>query len=216
MSVASNNSMPELIPAILVQDAESFRARLKLMEGMAGTVQLDCMDGHFVDNRTWYEAGPVDSSLEIELHLMVSDPLAVIEDWKRVKNVIRAIWHIEIPVDHEKIIARCRELGWDCGLAISPETPMTRLANFAELVDEILVLGVNPGWSGQTLIPSTLVKADGIKRAWPDVEVGFDGGVTKENAKTISSHAIDRICVASAIFGDTNPRAAAHAILGSI
>jgi ribulose-phosphate 3-epimerase len=208
--------MPELIPAILVKDAETFRARLKLMEGLVGTVQLDCMDGHFVDNRTWYEAMPVDSTLEIELHLMVSDPLAVIEDWKRVKNVIRAIWHVEIPVDHEKIITRCRELGWDCGLAISPETPMTRLAPLAELVDEILVLGVNPGWSGQALIPSTLVKADDIKQRWPDLEVGFDGGLTRENLQNIKSHQIDRLCVASAIFNDPDPRSAAHAILASI
>ena len=95
--------MPELIPAILVKDADAFRERLSLMEGLVQTVQLDCMDGHFVDNRTWYEAAPVDSSLEIELHLMVSDPLSVINAWQRIKNVTRAIWHVEIPVDHEKI-----------------------------------------------------------------------------------------------------------------
>lgn len=208
--------MPELIPAILVKDAEKFRERLALMEGLVGTVQLDCMDGNFVENRSWYEPGPLDSDLEIELHLMVSDPLAVIEDWKRVKNVIRAIWHVEIPVDHEKIITRCRELGWECGLAISPETPFMRLSAFAELVDEVLVLGVNPGWSGQALIPSTLDKVGAIKKTWPDLDIGFDGGITQDNLKEIITHPIDRVCVASAIFKNDNPRAAARAILAAI
>jgi len=205
--------MPELIPAILVKDADLFRKRLALMEGLVGTVQLDCMDGNFVENRTWYDATPINADLEIELHLMVSDPLSVIEDWKRVKNVIRAIWHIEIPTDHQKIITRCRELGWDCGLAISPETPIERLANLVDEVDEVLVLGVNPGWSGQALIPSTLEKARLIKQRWPDLEVGFDGGVTEEHLAQLIHGSIDRICVASAIFGNPDPRAAARAIL---
>ena len=70
--------MAELIPAILAKDAATFRERLQIVEGLANTIQIDCLDGHFVSNRTYYHAAPLDTTLEIELHLMVSDPLAVI------------------------------------------------------------------------------------------------------------------------------------------
>jgi ribulose-phosphate 3-epimerase len=208
--------MPNIIPAILVKDADTLRARLALVEGLVDTVQLDCMDGHFVENRTWYESSPIDASLSIELHLMVSDPLAVIENWKRSEHIIRAIWHVEIPTDHEKIITRCRELGWECGLALSPETPIDRLSALANEVDEILVLGVTPGWSGQKLIQSTLEKADQIKERWPDIMVGFDGGVTQENLSEVQSHTIDRLNIASAIFEAADPRETLRAILSTI
>lgn len=205
--------MPELIPAILVKDADAFRERLSLMEGLVQTVQLDCMDGHFVDNRTWYEAAPVDSSLEIELHLMVSDPLSAINAWQRTKNVTRAIWHVEIPVDHEKIIARCRELGWECGLALSPETPVSRLSPLAGEIDAALILGVHPGWSGQTLIPSCIDKVSATKKDFPGLRVEFDGGVTAETIPALLEAGTDRLCVASAIFSMPDPRSAARAIL---
>jgi len=216
MCDVSNNSMPELIPAILVKDADAFRARLRSMEGSVATVQLDCMDGHFVDNRSWYAAEPLDTGLEIELHLMVGNPLAVIEDWKRVRQVTRALWHVEIPTDHGKVVARCRELGWQCGLALSPETPVERLAQFANDIDEALVLGVHPGWSGQVLIPSTLDKLDQIKARWPGLITGFDGGVTPANLPDILRHPLDRLNAASAIFDAPDPAAAVRAILKSV
>ncbi|MEK7473644.1 MAG: hypothetical protein AAB668_02890 [Patescibacteria group bacterium] len=204
--------MPELIPALLVQDAAEFRTRLDFVEGVARCVQLDCMDGHFVSSRTWYEAGAVDTSLEIELHLMVSDPLAVIRAWKRIPQVVRAFWHLEAPIDHQKIIDECRTLGWECGLAISPDTSAERLAPYAEITDAVLVLGVTPGWSGQKLIPSTLEKVKQIKERWPALVVGFDGGVTRGTIPDLLAAGVDRVCAASAIFLDAHPRAAAESL----
>lgn len=204
--------MPELIPALLVQDAAEFRTRLGLVEGIARCVQLDCMDGHFVSNRTWHEAGPIDTTLEIELHLMVTDPLAVIRAWKRVPQVIRAFWHLELPIDHAQAIDECRAQGWECGLAVSPETPAERLAPYADATDAALVMGVTPGWSGQKLIPSTLEKVRRIKERWPGLVIGFDGGVTRGTIPDLLAAGVDRVCAASAIFRDAHPRAAAQSL----
>lgn len=204
--------MPELIPALLVQDAAEFRTRLGLVEGIARCVQLDCMDGHFVSNRTWYEAGTIDTTLEIELHLMVTDPLAVIREWKRVPQVVRAFWHLELPADHQTIINECRALGWECGFAVSPETPADRLAPYTETIDAVLVMGVTPGWSGQKLIPSTLEKVRDIKARWPGLVIGFDGGVTRGTIPDLLAAGVDRVCAASAIFRDAHPRAAAQSL----
>lgn len=204
--------MAELIPAILAKDAATFRERLQIVEGLAKTVQIDCLDGHFVSNRTYYEAKPIDTTLEIELHLMVSNPLAVIQAWKRVPQCVRALWHFEIPTDHHPIISACKSLGIECGLALSPETPLERLESFVDDLDEVLVLGVTPGWSGQAVIPSTITKAKDIKARWPALQVGFDGGITRALIPELLEAGVDRICAASSIYADAHPRAAAQSL----
>ena len=208
--------MPEIIPAILAADRETLIERLRLVEGIAHCVQIDCMDGHFVPNRSFYTAEPLDTTVEIELHLMVSDPSIVIEDWKRVTQMRRAIWHIEIPADHGRLIDRCGELGWECGLALSPETSADRIAPYADAIDEVLVLGVKPGFSGQTLIASTVEKAAEIKRRWPELSCGFDGGATRENLHEIARHGLDRINIASAIYSTQDPSQTLRDILSTI
>ncbi len=206
----------ELIPAILVQDQKTFLERLRFVEGIVQMVQVDCMDGHFVSNRTWYEAEPIDTTLGIELHLMVRDPLSVIQAWRRVPQLARAIWHVEIPVDHDAIIRECKALGIECGLAISPTTPAEQVATYLDRIDEVLVLGVTPGWSGQALIPSTLEKITAIKRINPGILIGFDGGVTTASLSDILKAGADRINLASAIFQTPDPRETLRAILSSI
>lgn len=206
----------EIIPAILVQDQQTLIERIKLVEGLAMTVQIDCMDGHFVPNRTWYEAKPIDTTLGIELHLMVSDPRSVIEAWRRIPQLERAIWHVEIPTDHTAIIAECRELGIECGLAVSPETPIEKLLPYLDDIDEVLVLGVKPGWSGQTLIPATLEKIAAIKRLNTGIRIGFDGGITADNLKLIIAAGAERLNAASVLFETPDPRATLRAILSTI
>lgn len=206
----------EIIPAILVQDHKTFVERLRLVEGLAKTVQIDCMDGHFVNNRTWYEAQPMVTTLGIELHLMVSDPLSTVWLWRRIPQLVRAIWHVEIPIDHAALIRECRTLGIACGLAISPETSVEKVAPYLNDIDEVLVLGVNPGWSGQTLVASTLEKITAIKHMNTEVDVGFDGGANKENLSSIIDAGADRINLASALFQTPDPRETLRAILSTI
>jgi ribulose-phosphate 3-epimerase len=206
----------ELIPAILVKDRKTFLERLKSVEGVASMVQIDCMDGHFVNNRTWYEAESMETTLGIELHLMVSDPLSTIHAWHRIPQLVRVIWHIEIPVDHMAIINECDKLGIERGLAISPKTPVEKIAPYLESLDEVLILGVEPGFSGQPLITSTLEKIPAIKRINPAVQIGFDGGVTQENLATLIHAGVDRINLASAIFQAKDPRETLRAILSNI
>ncbi|MCE9586643.1 hypothetical protein K8R04_05040 [Candidatus Uhrbacteria bacterium] len=206
----------EIVPAILVQDQKTFVERLRMVEGLATVVQVDCMDGHFVKNRTWYEAEPIETTLGIELHLMVSDPLSTIWLWRRIPQLTRVVWHSEIPIDHAALIRECRKLGIECGLAISPETSVEKIAPYLDRIDEVLVLGVNPGWSGQALIPSTLEKIAAIKRIHAEVDVGFDGGATVDNLKSIVEAGADRINLASALFQTPDPRETLRAILSTI
>ncbi|MCC7522224.1 hypothetical protein IT407_00255 [Candidatus Uhrbacteria bacterium] len=206
----------QIIPALLVQDRETLIERMRLAEGLAECVHIDCMDGIFVPNKTWHNAEALETSLEIELHLMVNDPLSVIREWRRVPQTVRALWHVEVDTDHRQLIEVCRALGWECGLAISPDTSVDTLSPFTELIDEVLVMGVKPGFSGQTVIPATFEKIREIKKRWPALRAGFDGGATKDLIPTLREYDCDRLVMASAIYSANDPRETLHGILNSI
>lgn len=206
----------QILPALLVQDRNVLIERMRMAEGLVPCVHLDCMDGIFVPNTTWYKAESFEIDLEIELHLMVDDPLSVIREWRRVPQAVRALWHVEIAADHAQLIEVCRALGWECGLAISPETPVESIAPFADKLDEVLIMGVKPGFSGQTVIPKTIERIREIKQQWPALLTGFDGGVTKALIPTLAEAGCDRLVMASAIYSTDDPRGTLRGILPSI
>ncbi|MEK7116024.1 MAG: hypothetical protein AAB879_01370 [Patescibacteria group bacterium] len=203
--------MTELIPAILAKDEATFRSRLAIAEMLASIVQLDIMDGHFVPNATWYDPAAlktIKTNARYELHLMVSDPTAYIGASEHMTNIARIIWHIEVAIAHDVLINWCHTMGIEAGIAISPETPIGRLDPFVADLDEILVLGVHPGFSGQALQPHTREKVKDVRVRWPNVVVGFDGGVNVESIRELRDAGVTRFCVASAIFQAQNPKKA--------
>ncbi len=143
---------------------------------------------------------------------MVSDPTAYIGASEGMKNIARIIWHIEVAIGHDVLINWCHKMKIEAGLAISPETPMNRLAPFAEMADEILVMGVNPGFSGQQLQPHAIEKVKEIHERWPKVAIGFDGGVTVKTIQQLRDAGVTRFCAASAIFDAKEPKKAFAAL----
>ena len=207
--------MTELIPAILAKDEATFRSRLAIAEMLASIVQLDIMDGHFVPNATWYDPAAlktIKTNARYELHLMVSDPTAYIGASEHMTNIARIIWHIEVAIAHDVLINWCHKLKIEPGLALSPETPVGRLAPFAESVDEILVLGVTPGFSGQNIQPHAIEHVKEIRARWPNVIVGFDGGVNVQTIPHLREAGVTRFYAASAIFQAHNPEKAYKAL----
>lgn len=203
--------MNSVIPAILAKDEQAFRARLKLVEGLAPIVQIDVMDGKFVPNVTWCDLEAlktIETKATYELHLMVEDPEPVIRAAVTVPNVARIVWHVESMGDHRELLALCRSHDREAGLAISPDTPADNLKPYDGRMDEILILGVKPGFSGQAIIPSTIGKARELHTLFPTVPLGFDGGVTADAIPALRDAGVTRFCVASAIFDATDPEAA--------
>ena len=209
--------MNDIIPAILVKDEASFRERLKIAETFAPLIQIDVIDGHFVPNSSWYDPvaiKDIQTPAEFELHLMVSDPTAYIGASQDLKNVQRIIWHIEVAIAHDVLINWCHKLKKGAGLAISPDTSISRLEPFVAEANEILVMGVRPGLSGQSLIESTLEKVREIHARWPDMPIGFDGGVSKESLPRLRDAGVTRFCVSSAIFNEEDPKRAYEELQG--
>lgn len=200
--------MNQLLPAILVQDEQTFRARLALVQDHVPVIHLDVIDGSFVPFRTWFDSkilASLNTPVSFELHLMVQDPARVIEEVASIQRVVRAIWHVEATIDHSALMKRVHELHKEAGLALNPKTPVDALAIHAEHVDEILIMGAEPGRSGQTLEPHTIERAWDIHGRWPEVTLGFDINVNAETIPKLKASGVSRFCAASAIFNAPNP-----------
>jgi len=211
--------MNELIPAILAKDEQAFRERVGLMEGVVKTVHVDVMDGGFVQNRTWFDAAVLASlktPIRFELHLMVADPRAYIQQLRPIASVVRVVWHVETDSDHRGLIAACRAMRRQAGLAINPRTPVNRLAPYADRIDEILVMGSDPGFSGKPLKPYTIERCRDIHERWPKMPIGFDIGVKEETIPALKAAGVTRFCAASAIFSAKDPAAEAKRLQKSL
>ncbi|HBF67279.1 MAG TPA: hypothetical protein DDW36_02535 [Candidatus Magasanikbacteria bacterium] len=200
-----------IIPAFLVYSQEEFKKRLRLIEGAAPLVQIDIMDGTFVPPTSW--ADPVvlkklTTSVTFELHLMVNHPVEMLGAWGDVPHVKHAIAHVETLENPREFIEACRALGWECGLAMNPETSLTSVIPFFDMIDVLLFLGVHPGASGQDFIPTTLTKIEeaATHKKHPLLEI--DGGFDKNSLPHLKHAGAQAFVAGSAIFDAPDPKRA--------
>ncbi|MBU1031975.1 ribulose-phosphate 3-epimerase [Patescibacteria group bacterium] len=186
-----------IIPAILSKTIDDFQKDLdKLLNSKklnTGWVHVDFMDNILVPNKsiTVDDLKEVNfGKLKKEAHLMVKNP----EKWitkLQTLNFQRIIIHREAKGNIKDYINLIKQNGIQAGLAINPSTAVEALAPYAGLVDVILVMGVNPGFQGQSFILQTLDKIKEIKtKGWP-VKIEVDGAVKDTNAKEIVESGAD-------------------------
>lgn len=173
----------------------------------ADLLHLDVMDGHFVPNLTM---GPdLCASLRralpnayLDVHLMVTDPGMYFEPFAKA-GANHVSFHVEVAQGAEarKLVERARTLGMGAGLVINPPTPVERILPLVDAPDLVLVMSVNPGFSGQAFIPSALEKAKAIKpRLGSNQRLEMDGGISVANATQVREAGCDVIVAASAVF----------------
>jgi ribulose-phosphate 3-epimerase len=193
--------MREIIPAILANNSADLRHKFELLRGLTEWVQVDIMDGAFVPNTSVAieEVAPYAQNFSIEAHLMVTDPLSLLDRCK-VAGVKRVIFHLESTGAHEKVLECMESLGLEKGVALNPETPLEAVKPLLASVDMILLLGVHPGFQGQEFLPETLEKVRGLHGLDSRVIIGVDGGVSERNAQEIIESGASRLIVGSALF----------------
>lgn len=192
----------ELIPAILAADAGEFRAKAARIADHAQTVQIDVMDGVFVDNATWADPAAIRAMhlpFVFEVHLMVTHPERVVDDWI-MAGARRVFAHVESPGNPMAAVEAMRAVGREGGLAINPDTPVSRIADVLAELDAVLVMGVRPGWSGQPFQSTALAKVAELKRLRPELRVEVDGGVTPAIAADLAALGCDGVVAASALY----------------
>jgi ribulose-phosphate 3-epimerase len=109
-------------------------------------------------------------------------------------------------MNHAALLAACKQNGLEVGLAVAPNTGLHLIELFHHDLDELLILGVQPGYSGQSLIASTLDKAREAAQHFSNMTIGFDGGVSPTTAAEILTTGVKRLYTASALFDTEHPK----------
>lgn len=180
----------KLVPTILVKNFNEFENRVKFLEKYFSLVQIDCADGKFVRNKTFYEVNKVNKVIEVnfELHLMTKYPLLEINKWLNNKKLKGVIFHYEVINESGgilNIINFLKKKKIKAGLAINTGTKVEKIREFLPHVDEVLALGVNPGWGGKKFMTSVLQKIKRLRKLNKKINIGVDGGVNLQNARQI-------------------------------
>ncbi|MBT3689950.1 ribulose-phosphate 3-epimerase [bacterium] len=199
--------MPKVVPAILSKDLDEIKKKVKLIEGTFELLQIDIMDGKFVENSTYYdisEIEKIDTNVKFELHLMVNNPDEIIDQIKG-DRISRIIFHIE-PVKEriEEVIHKIRELNIDVGLALNPSTALKDISEYLPKIDIVLLMTVEPGWSGQGFLESSYDRIRELREMNQEIEIEIDGGGTLENMQQLFDTGVNTIAMSSAIFKSEN------------
>ena len=208
----------EVIPAINCATKECAVQKLNEIRNMGATwAHIDVTDGSFSKTPTWHGADVyANSGLLLEVHLMVSHPELVLDEWLAA-GVKRVIVHVESLLSRdEKIVrmisAKCKEHGAELMLSENPNTAAQELLGFAGSVDSFQLLAVLPGPSGQEFDLRVIKKIEFLKEQLPNVMIEIDGGVNADIAARLRAAGADVIVAASFIFGNDNPQSAFHTL----
>lgn len=193
-----------IAPSVLNANFLTLGSELEAVErGDAGLIHLDIMDGHFVPNISF---GPDISrqigratKLPLDCHLMISNPEMFVEKFAKIGASYITV-QAETTNHLDRLLNRIRELGAKPAVSINPATPIESIRWVLDVVDMVLVMSVNPGFGGQSLIPYTLEKIRTLRSMKPELDIEIDGGVKLSNILDAKNAGANIFVVGSAIF----------------
>lgn len=218
---------PALSAGILTADLSNLQSEVSLLETTGVRIMhFDVMDGCFCPMMT---VGPplikaVRTALIKDVHLMIVEPLGKIRDYAAAGAGIITV-HYESCRHIHRVLQSMSGLGDPPGsivrgLALNPGTPVEAIEPLLNEADLILLLAVNPGWSGQRFLTSTFGRIARARQILSAAKsralLGVDGGITRENASEIAATGVDLIVAGSAIFDSKSPKQNAEAMLKAL
>jgi ribulose-phosphate 3-epimerase len=204
--------LKKIAPSILSADFSRLGDEVRAVERAgADIIHVDVMDGHFVPNIT---IGPLViqglrklTSLPLDVHLMIENPERYVDVFAQAGSDWMTI-HAEVCPHLKRMIKKIRQLKVRPGIVLKPATPLKKLYSVLDDIDLVLIMSVNPGFGGQSFIPSTLKKIERLRKIidqnrYP-LEIEVDGGVKVENIGEVSKAGGDIFVVGTGIFKTSN------------
>lgn len=205
----------EFYPSLISSDLLNLGRTLRDFDPYVAGYHIDVMDNHFVPNLTWgaqfVNALIHSTELPMQIHLMVDDPLKWTDKLElRTKDYF--IFHIEAARDHATIVAiieKVRQRGWKVGMALNPKSEPEAVAPYLGLLDIVLVMAVEPGFSGQKFMPEVLKKIPVLRTEIEShgyaTAISMDGGINATTITDVVTAGVKNIGLASALFAKPNP-----------
>lgn len=204
-------------PSLIAADLLNLKKEIQLLDPHVPGYHIDVMDFHFVPNMTmgpdWVNAIRKATNRQLIVHLMVEYPEKLLQRLTLHEGDVVAV-HPEAP-SHLSLSELCtaiRNKGLIPSIALNPETPVSVLAQNGITPDRVLLMSVNPGFSGQKFMPEVFDKIKQLHHA----SITVDGGVNTTNAKQLYDAGARKLVVGSALFGEGNPLKALQELQDSL
>ena len=194
-----------IIPAILEKDWEEIKKKLDVCIEFADTVHIDFIDGEFFDNKSFLEFEPFKEyrqSFKLEAHLMVNKPIDYLEKLSDA-GFNTFIGHVEKMSDQIEFVTKGEELG-AVALALDIETSIKDIKVNLEDLDQILLMSVKAGKSGQDFDESVISKIKELRNNYMG-KIEVDGGINESTLRIAKEAGADNFCVTSSLFKE-NPK----------
>jgi ribulose-phosphate 3-epimerase len=209
----------KLAASVLAADLGHLADEVKLVSGHAEVIHIDIMDGHFVPP---IALGTVvvaslrpATDLVLHGHLMVDAPESYFEELAEAGLDVVS-FHLEAVDDPGPAISKARGAGLGVGITLNLETPVDTAIPHLEAVDDVMLMSIRPGWSGQTLNPDVYPRLEAVReqidRRGLPIDLEIDGGVKIDNAARALASGATVLVVASGIFHEPDPAEAARRI----